>query len=987
MSGVDRVAFIACSGSTAQLQGGQGTLDGDAVRERLAQPDVAFDVQSLDVRDDLAEQLDDFLGARAVPPDSALFYVSARATRAEGELVLLLDPAHPETGDALGDVVGALSEGMVGPVVVIVDLRVDPRAGELEAMELARLARIAVRAEGVELIAAVRKLEPDEELRAQRCSPFTRALLRALDGADPAEGATAVWLYEAIREDPDVLESVAALAHVAVDESFVLVPGVGHDEPEVEEDEPDPEVATPSPPAADVVVAAPPDAEEEQAADVPASQAAPGPPPEAAASAPPPEVVALAPASTVPASAAQPSQSAPPPPASPSAPPPGARDVMTEGDALAKAGNDEEALARYRKALGLAASGAGHDGDRAEIYVRIGDVKLRQGKRREAIAGYEKALALNADLPQAGNVMKALLGLYFGEKDHRAASSIQQKLLARMDDPAESAAALLAFARSWLEDVGDPLRAREALEQAAVLAPSNIECHRMLLEIATREGRVDDALAERRRVADLEQRPKERAAALYALARELVQKHRREDEALDVLEAALEAEPSQVEPLALLSELLGERQEWSELEGAYRRMLDRLPRVEDARLRAKVTHELNRRLGLLLADHLEDFEGAAEAFEAAVRAKPRDEDVRNKVIALSKLVGQTDRALRHTQALTALHPLRPEPHHALFDLLMRTEQLERAAEAAAVLSWLGAATDRERAVLGAQSREERPQGALTDADWPILRLDLDPAGAEPTVELVARILSLATAPIVGSLVAVATRANRLPPLDEAQRVDATASTVSAARCLAWASGALGLPVPAVYLDDASSLGMTPCLRESPTAVIGAGALRGRSLEELSFLAGYHMVLQRQEHRLVRLSAQSDDLAACFVAAIVSVVPDTPVPERLAPLVDLLLPELEARLQAEGGELLDEAVLEFDAAGARADLGAYAEAVERAALRAGLLLCGKLPVAIEMARRLPGGEDLAAEREAELLAFTVSEEAAALRERLGVYDDG
>jgi hypothetical protein len=136
---------------------------------------------------------------------------------------------------------------------------------------------------------------------------------------------------------------------------------------------------------------------------------------------------------------------------------------------------------------------------------------------------------------------------------------------------------------------------------------------------------------------------------------------------------------------------------------------------------------------------------------------------------------------------------------------------------------------------------------------------------------------------------------------------------------------------------------------------------------------------------VRLSADLDDLAACFVTAVVVAVPDTPVPDHLRSLVDLLLPRVKQRITPEDEALLDEAVIAFDAAGARADIGSFAHAVERAALRAGLLLAGKLNVAVEMSGSLPGDDDEADSRERELYAFTVSDTAATLRARLGSYE--
>jgi hypothetical protein len=220
-----RFAFLACTASTSELRGGQGSLDRDAIRERLAQPDAGFSILDLDARDDLAAQIEEALAAHSAPPQAALLYVSARATRADGELVLLLDPEHPDTGDALTDIVESLREGVAGEVAAFLDLRVDLDADDLEPMEIARLGRQAAGDDVAEVVVAVRRLSEQDETNAESCSPFTRALLEALDAADPTSGATAAELYAAAREHASVLGVVAALAHRGPEASFeVLFP-------------------------------------------------------------------------------------------------------------------------------------------------------------------------------------------------------------------------------------------------------------------------------------------------------------------------------------------------------------------------------------------------------------------------------------------------------------------------------------------------------------------------------------------------------------------------------------------------------------------------------------------------------------------------------------------------------------------------------------------------------------------------------------------
>jgi hypothetical protein len=98
-------------------------------------------------------------------------------------------------------------------------------------------------------------------------------------------------------------------------------------------------------------------------------------------------------------------------------------------------------------------------------------------------------------------------------------------------------------------------------------------------------------------------------------------------------------------------------------------------------------------------------------------------------------------------------------------------------------------------------------------------------------------------------------------------------------------------------------------------------------------------------------------------------------------VDLLAPVLDGEMRPEEDVELKEAVLAFAEGGTRVDLAAYGRAVDRACLRAGLLLAADLEAALSALPALPKGALSTEEREEELLAFAVSELAAELRESM------
>ncbi len=984
---VDRLAFIAVPRLRSDQRGAQGALDAEAMSARLAQTDASFAVVTLDPEDDVAGQLDDRLAALAEPPDCVLFYASSRVVRADGELLLVLDGEHPETGDALVDVLDALTASRARNAFVLLDLRAQGLPPD-DLVALAEQARaMAQGAAGVELAVAIRAVDEHAELLAQACSPFTRALLAELDETDPVEGLYAEELLSRMRGRADFATQPGARASHLVADSFPLllaeeVPSTS----EAAEQAPSTELEPPpadAPAGPDSATGARESVEISRDTEIsppPVPSSAPTTKPSARDQAPPAAEGEAPPASLPPASLPPPSI----PPARPSTPPL-PNDVLKEADRLVAEGQDEESLALYRKALSLVNvtdTPADADAERARIHARIGDVKLRQNKPREAIASMEKALSLSPQMAGADRVLLTLLTLYRGEKDLRSVHRVEERILSRLDSESELLATLIAFGKSWMTDLNDPLRARDRLEHARAIEPESREVARLLLALAEQDGRVEEARVLKRRLADLDPDPQTRAQALFELARDLL-KHEREDEGLDLLEAALEADPQSLEPLALMSRMLGDRQEWGELEGAYRRMLERAHGMAAGELRQGLTHELEKRLALLMLEHLEDPEAALEAFERAIEARPSERGVQRAAVELAMRLGRLDVAQRILLDLIAHEPTDVAALHLLFEAFVKTDQVERAFDVASVLTALGAADDRERVVWSSHKTEDaRPTGLFRAELWPLLRA---PAGLETDarIEQVVDVFRAASSPLVRAFALLAERAGRLPPLNEALRVDPETSTVSVARSIAWAARTMGIAVPRVYLEEASREGLVAALREDPVTVAGAAALRGRTLAELSFACGYHLTGQLPEHRLVRLCAARDDLAACFLSLVVVAVPDAPVPERIRGLIELLAPLVVDALEAEQEDELERAVMQFEASGGRADLGELARAVERAGLRAGLLLSGSLEAALGSLELLPEGPLDREARRAELFAFVLGDSYRELRIELGL----
>ena len=891
---------------------------------------------------------------------------------------------------------------------------------------------------GVEVLVAARPMSEDAE---ERTSPLTRALIEALDEVDPDVGLSLVDFFERVRDSDVFVGVVPCFAHMKARDRFFLIEGAGAAEPAESAAIPEVTIEPEMPAAADaplsevamIIDDAPPSdvaltvdvapiAEPEIAGDDldesipvelegPLSAPAPVAPPvresvralplepEARrASAPPralpedrsfriendaaalPKVMIAEPrsASAPPkalASEAKAERTPSVPAPAPSVPAPALTfaDHVDEGDRLEATKDHEGALSAYKRALGMLGPAASTD--RADIHVRIGQLKQRQEKRREAIASFEKALSIS---PGHLTALTVLLELNLAEGDLRAVQIAEDRVLATVSDPALRFARLMEFGARWQDQASDVVRARVAFERAAELYPDDPGVLSRLRFLYEQAGAIEDAIYVRRRLAKNTTEARPRAEQYFALGVYLLDDLKREEVALELFDEALASDPSMLEPLALIARFFADRQEWSELEQAYRRMLDRAPRIPDAVVRSQVTWELCRLLGTLFRDHLEDPALALDAFEDAVSEKPGE--IQSRLIAadLARSIGAFDRAAIHLQAVAAIDPSRLDTFHQLFDLFQKLRRPDQAYSAACITMSGRKAESRERFIFEEHKPESVPKfaHAMREGGWDLLRTHARDVNLEAVLE------TIAPAAIAARLAELEAE-GRLPTLDPAARQDPAKTTLSIVRSFVWASHYLGVAPPAIYLHDDATMGLATIIAEEPTALAGGRVLRGRSLPELAFLAGRHLAYHVGGHRLMLYYPSIEELSTCFLAAVKIALPDLPLPASAAEAVNDLVSRIEAILDEATRDRLAVAVAGFESARVRADIAGWVGAVERCATRAGYLLAGDLEIVAAALRSDPLGLVSADEKIADLVGFIVSEEHHALRDELGI----
>lgn len=647
-------------------------------------------------------------------------------------------------------------------------------------------------------------------------------------------------------------------------------------------------------------------------------------------------------------------------------------DHVAQGDALASR-DAEGALAEYKKALLLVQPSQKEE--RADVYVRIGQVKLLQDKRREAISNFDKATQLS---PNHRGALEEMAKLSAEERDWRGVAQVEEKILSTIERPEDRFARLMEFGERWANVAYDIERARAAFQRAREIQPDNLDVLRKLVRLQEATGAAEEAFALRIEIADKTTDARARAEQYASLAKHCLEVLKDEDRALSFFDKALDADPKALEPLVTVASILAERQEWSELEATYRRMLTRADRIQENDIRGRLRWELNRRLAMLFRDHLEDSDAALNAFEKALVDRPEDLPTRQTAAELARELGRWDAARAHLQVCARLDPMVVQTYHDLFDVFQKLKRPDQAWAAASVTAQLGHADQRERFIYeeGRTEGPPKPTRALEEDGWDLLRDRARDLAVEGVLEAITKAATVAKLDELREK-------GRLPSLDPAAKQDPKKSTVSIVRSFAWASHLLGVPMPAVYLRDDAQVGLAAVLAEEPSVIAGAAVLRGKSLTELAFAAGRHLGYHFGAHRLLLYYPVIDDLAACFLAAVRIVMPSAKVPARMEKATSAMQTRIEPALDAKSRSALERAVVAFEAAGSRADLNAWVASVERCSTRAGYLLCNDLrTVATSLTAEGPGILTVE-EKMVDLLCFTISEELHALREELGI----
>lgn len=525
-------------------------------------------------------------------------------------------------------------------------------------------------------------------------------------------------------------------------------------------------------------------------------------------------------------------------------------------------------------------------------------------------------------------------------------------------------------------------------------------------------GDADGAIAEYARL--LEQLGSVRTAAhapIYAKVGAALRAGRQLDEALAYYEAAIDIDPNLVAGLSGAAELRAERGDAAGARELYVRWLaldaSALPALETAAeslAGAGAWDELVRLYSAMLArvtdpeiavDLAFHIDGicreklniplqATAALERAAEIAPEDATVRLRLSALCEDINDHAHALSHLLLALRAEPGNVAGYRRAMRLFDKCGRPDGAWNAACALEVLGEADVNESLV----AETHRPEGLISAKDslreeqW--MKRMLSPEHDATLGE----IFSALGDAVVEVGLETARRKRRLFVGDPSTEQDPKTSTITLIKTLGWTARLLGVGLPKVHIlpELRMSFAVPPC--RDPTIVVDKSLASGLEMPELAFLWSRQLVFLRPEYSAFRFFSSVSELAALLLAAL-SIGGAQGVPlKKLEDDAKLFARGLRRYLSPASVARLESLAATFPLREASSRVRTWARSAELTAGRAGLLASGNTELAAKLIERFPlGGSVETKEQVRDLLAFSVSEPYAMLRERLGVSVGG
>ncbi len=613
--------------------------------------------------------------------------------------------------------------------------------------------------------------------------------------------------------------------------------------------------------------------------------------------------------------------------------------------------------------------------DLINVHFALGEVSLELGDLAGAVSYLER---VRADRPEDDRALTMLIAVAERSEDWSAVVRYRQALAESRADPFEKFAIWLEIGDIYRAKMGNAYGAAAAYKEALEINPDARVALLRLFELYFETGQIEDALYTLDRLAAVEESPEKRAMHYMRIAALYREKLQDDSKAREYLNLALDADPDRLEAFRALDEILTAAKRWEEQAEDYRRMLERIKDrgVPDLEFR------LYSALGEVYRSRLKQLDYAIPAYAMAARLKPDDIRTHAILAQLYEMAGdQYEKAIEEHRAIVNSSPLSPEVApslKAMRRIFRDRQEFDKAFMTASALVALRRADDEETQFFERDLEPSLPwfKGTIDPLRW---ESHLMSKTENPVLGAILQVLHQGIGADLGARDLKDIGLKKKNEMDLDQKLLFT----NVYRAVSKALGALPHKV---YRDDAT-IGMKVEFLVPPALVVGADMLTGREEREIAFLVGRQLSYLHPRHFLAAVKNLTE-LKVFMVAALKFARPETQVATG-AEVVSELVRLIERRMPQAHKNQLSRLMSDLEAREPDMDFGRmfdeYFAAIERTAIRAGVLVCGNLDVAMTIisAEEVSFSGLPKKERLEEVIRFGVSDDHFVLRRALGI----
>lgn len=442
-----------------------------------------------------------------------------------------------------------------------------------------------------------------------------------------------------------------------------------------------------------------------------------------------------------------------------------------------------------------------------------------------------------------------------------------------------------------------------------------------------------------------------------------------ENEALEHAVRCLKLFPKSVAAVQIAANLMAKLDRWDALAQLYEQLL--LGQSDtDGQVKLRVA------LSRIYSAKLENPGRALELIEAASELKPKDAALHLEAAALCETEEHLEAAEAHYRAALRLEPLVLQPYRRAAAFFSWAGDADTAWNAAAILAYLGEATEHETELVESQRAVLLPQPsrALAEADF---ACGLSAAPTDPALATLMGIVApKARAALYGS------KKSRDAELQGLVQIEVGHSTTTLASSLVWTCQLLSVPIPSLYLTDREGV-VRPLRVDEPSWEVSRGLGRGVKAQELVFCWARSLVLSRAENQLSLVCQSREELLSVLEACALLGVQDPGAISMTSSgkqAANLLKQRLTPEELGAIGEIMR--TIPHDRLSARVD--AWLTQLVFIQNRVGLVACGDPGLAARTLERLADTSLVTRTAQLEdLFSFAVGESYARLRATLGL----